>query len=187
MATHTSPNDPITLIGPGGAGKTTTGRLIADRIGATFFDLDECFLQQTGNITEWIHKHGYAAYARQNVVNYLDLAPRVDAVLALSSGFMTYDADIHPRYREVRAAIAAGPLTYVLLPSPTKPLAVVETVRRQLQRSIPVESVERETEKARRRYDVYSAIGAPIVYTDTQPDRVAGMIIGLAGSRQTHP
>ena len=35
----------IRLVGPGGAGKTTTGALLAQRVGMPFIDLDERFTE----------------------------------------------------------------------------------------------------------------------------------------------
>src|SRR5687768_10279175 len=87
----------IRLIGPGGAGKSSTGSLLAARIGMRFVDLDERFAATVGDISEYIQSHGYAAYAARNVQVYADLvrgATSQDCVLALSSGFMTYREDV---------------------------------------------------------------------------------------------
>ncbi len=99
----------IRLVGPGGAGKTTTGALLARRVGVTFVDLDERFAATYGDISEYIEVRGYAAYATQNVQNYLGLLGSECGpfVLALSSGFMTYANDVHPKYAPLRREIAA--------------------------------------------------------------------------------
>ena len=90
----------ITLIGPGGAGKTTVGALLAARLGIAFIDLDRRFAARAGDISEYITRFGYAAYARENVQTYRSLADdqQQACVVALSSGFMTYPLDIHPEY-----------------------------------------------------------------------------------------
>ena len=36
----------IFLIGPGGTGKTTTGKILAERLGFIFIDLDERFIEE---------------------------------------------------------------------------------------------------------------------------------------------
>ena len=41
----------IQLIGPGGAGKTTIGAALADRLGARFVDLDAEFISRHGDIS----------------------------------------------------------------------------------------------------------------------------------------
>jgi shikimate kinase len=94
----------IHLIGPGGAGKSTIGALLAERLDVPFVDLDRHFAGRVGDISEYIGRHGYDAYARQNVEAYCSLSRegvRSD-VIALSSGFMTYASDTHPEYGRVR-------------------------------------------------------------------------------------
>src|SRR3954463_2771454 len=63
----------IRLIGPGGAGKSTIGALLARRLDAAFADLDRHFADRAGDISEYIGRHGYDAYARENVEAYCSL------------------------------------------------------------------------------------------------------------------
>ena len=135
----------IHLAGPGGAGKTTTGRTLAARLGIAFVDLDERFAARAGDISAYLAARGYQAYAAENVRAYLDTlaASRDQTVFALSSGFMTYPADAHPAYPELRRDIAVSQSTLVLLPSFDYEACVVETVRRQVTRPFG-RSAERE-------------------------------------------
>jgi hypothetical protein len=98
------PTFAITLIGPEGAGKSTVAALIAERLGVTFVDLDRSFADRAGDISEYINRFGYDAYARENVETYRAvLQERRDlCVGALLSGFMTYRQDIHPEYVRLR-------------------------------------------------------------------------------------
>ena len=101
----------IRLIGPGGAGKSTIGALLAERLNVPFLDLDQHLVGRCGDISEYINRHGYDAYARENVEAYRSLfreAVRPD-VLALSSGFMTYANNIHPAYRVFAARSKNAP------------------------------------------------------------------------------
>ena len=63
----------VQLVGPGGAGKTTIGAALAQRLGARFGDLDAEFTARHGDISAYLDAHGYEAYAAQNVGVYLDL------------------------------------------------------------------------------------------------------------------
>jgi shikimate kinase len=60
----------IRLIGPGGAGKSTVGALVAARLGTAFIDLDRRFEDGMGDISVYISRFGYNAYARDNVEAY---------------------------------------------------------------------------------------------------------------------
>ena len=156
----------IRLVGPGGAGKTTTGAVLARRLSVGFVDLDGQFAATCGDISEYLDVHGYAAYAKQNVQTYLDIteamAERV--VLALSSGFMTYPNDVHPDYARLRREIALSPTTLVLLPSLDYEICVAEIVRRQIDRPF-TRSAEREEQVVRARFGVYRDLPAKKVET----------------------
>ena len=82
----------IRLIGPGGAGKSTIGALLAERLDLAFVDLDRHLADRVGDIGDYINAHGYGTYARENVETYWSLvrADKPPDVVALSSGFMTY-------------------------------------------------------------------------------------------------
>ena len=127
----------IQLVGPGGAGKTTVGTALAERLALRFVDLDAEFAARHGDISVYLDAHGYELYAEQNVGLYLDLVggpARLD-IVALSSGFMTYRDRIHPDYLALRQRVASSPSTFVLLPSVDVETCVREIVRRQLLRS----------------------------------------------------
>ena len=57
----------IRLIGPGGAGKSTIGALLAERLNLPFLDLDRHLASRVGDVSGYINRHGYDAYARENV------------------------------------------------------------------------------------------------------------------------
>ena len=149
-------NFAITLIGPGGAGKSTVAALLAERLGVAFIDLDRRFAHRAGDISEYINRFGYDAYARENVETYrVVLQERKDrCVAALSSGFMTYRRDIHPEYARLRRDVEQSPTAFVLIPSLNYGLCVAETVRRQLAR--PFAGLQTKEEAViRERFRVY--------------------------------
>src|SRR6202011_1676379 len=77
----------IHLVGPGGAGKSTIGVRLADRLNVPFIDLDACFLAQEGDISDYLRCCGYDAYANRNVEVYLSIAAAEEG-MGLSFGFM---------------------------------------------------------------------------------------------------
>jgi shikimate kinase len=165
----------IHLIGPGGAGKTVVGPLVAQRLGVAFHDLDAVFARRFGDIDAFIAARGYPAYARANVQAYLGV--EADGVIAASSGFMTYPAAVHPRYAAVRDAIGRSPTTFVLLPSLDLETCVAETVRRQLARPHTRRTAAREEAVIRERFGLYLAVPAPRVETLRPPPHVAAEIV----------
>jgi shikimate kinase len=163
----------ILLVGPGGAGKSTVGATLAQRVGMPFADLDECFMAAVGGISECIESQGYEVYAERNVEVYCELLRDADdgRVIALSSGFMTYPLDIHPAYAQVREEIVKSTTTFVLLPSLEFETCVAETVRRQMTRPF-IRSSTREEAMTRERFGIYVNIPARKVETMRSVDEI---------------
>ena len=156
----------IQLVGPGGAGKSTVGALLAERLSVVFIDVDRRFEGRFGDIGAFIERHGYEAYAGQNVDTYCSIlreAPRA-GVVALSSGFMTYSHQVHPEYLHVRRDLERCARTFVLLPSLDRERCVAETVRRQVARPFG-RSPEREEVVIRARFEIYRSLPARKVET----------------------
>lgn len=181
-----SPRTPLVhLVGPGGAGKTTAGRLAAKTLGWPFVDLDECFMAELGDIAGCIDSHGYRQYAASNVALYrrLRAAASAPAVMALSSGFMTYAPGIADDYPALCASIEADPLTALLMPAWTLDACVASIVQRQLARPYLGGDAARETQRIRERFERYMALGCTRIQSDAPPDAVAAQIVRLAGLR----
>jgi shikimate kinase len=159
-------NSWITLVGPGGAGKSTVGALIAERLNVVFSDLDRWFSERFGDIGAHINRFGYQAYARDNVETFCSMLSEGQErrVVALSSGFMTYPQDIHPEYARVRSALERSPTTFVLLPSLDRDTCVVETVRRQRARQF-ARSASKEAAVIRERFPIYAGLRARKIET----------------------
>jgi shikimate kinase len=177
----------IGLIGPGGAGKSTTGPLLAGRLGVPFVDLDERFAATGGDISEYIASRGYDACAARNVHLYADVIRSVESrecVLALSSGFMTYRADIHPAYAHLRSEIVASPATFVLLPSLDCETCVAEIVRRQLGRPFS-RSAEREEQVIRARFAVHRNLPVTRIETMRPIAEVVDAVVANIAARRS--
>lgn len=168
----------IQLIGPGGAGKSTVGAALAARLNVPFIDLDAAFRELVGDISEWIDEQGYEAYARKNVETCQACVSGSDGsgVLALSSGFFTYPADIHPEYATLRSEILASRSTLALLPSLDLETCVAETVRRQMGRPF-ARTAQREEEVIRERYPIYMALPCQKVETMSPLDEIVEEIV----------
>jgi shikimate kinase len=176
----------IRLVGPGGAGKSSIGSLLAERLGVPFVDLDERFDATVGDISKHIESQGYDAYAARNVRVYANLIGSVagqEWVLALSSGFMTYREDIHPDYVHLRRDIAASPVTFVLLPSLDFETCVAEIVRRQIGRPFS-RSAEREEQVIRARFALYRDLPATKIETMRPVAEVVEAVVANIAAQQ---
>jgi shikimate kinase len=156
----------IQLIGPGGAGKSTIGALLAERMDVIFVDLDRHLTGRVGDISEYISRYGYDTYTRENVEAYCSVCREHSGpgVIALSSGFMAYASDTHPEYGRIRREIQECARTFVLLPSLNRELCVTETVRRQVARPFG-RSREKEEAVIRARFEFYT--GLPVRKVET--------------------
>jgi shikimate kinase len=167
----------IHLIGPGGAGKSTTGPIVADLLRCPFHDLDRRFEERHGDIDDFIRSRGYAEYARVNVDTYQAIQPE-PAVIALSSGFMTYPDNTHAELPAIRRLVARLSSTFVLLPSLDLEACVTETVRRQRERPLSHHRPDhREEDVIRERFPVYMALSARKISTMRQPADIAAEIL----------
>lgn len=175
----------VHLVGPGGAGKSTVAPLLAALLGVPSHDLDARFTAAHGSVDAFIAARGYRAYAAANVAAYLDLAAATAGaagVAALSSGFLVYPPDVHPRYAALRAALVAAPSTVVLLPALELEPCVAETVRRQVGRGAGRTTAARAEAKIRERFALYAGLPARKVTTGRAPGAVAAEIAALLGA-----
>lgn len=81
---------PIYLIGYMGAGKSTVGRLLADKLGWHFVDLDDAFLEIYGMTTgDCIREHGVEAFRKleKECVEKLSELPIEKVIYATGGGY----------------------------------------------------------------------------------------------------
>lgn len=87
----------IFLVGMMGVGKTTVGRLLAERLGLPFLDSDAQVIENTGmTVPEIFEQQGEAAFRAQESKALREAAAGDDAVVAVAGG-----AVLDPANREV--------------------------------------------------------------------------------------
>lgn len=175
----------IQLIGPGGAGKTTTGCALAERLKVRFVDLDAMFISMHGDVGAFIEANGYEGYAARNLETYraVSSASQAAGVLALSSGFMIYPDNVHPDYPAIRKTLVSSRRTFLLLPAPDLEACVSETVRRQVQRSFS-RTPQREEHVIRERFPAYCKLPVHKIMTNSPVWTVVETIVGLLGESE---
>ncbi|MEZ0232483.1 MAG: shikimate kinase [Methylophilaceae bacterium] len=168
----------IHIVGPGGAGKSTAGKLLANILCIDIIDLDQYFLLKNGSIDKFIERAGYIAYARQNVLNYLELLRTLDqtTVIVLSSGFMVYPLDMDPSYTELRTQIDKDPLSILLLPSFDFEECVRIIVARQLQRPYLSGNIFAEDERIRIRLPLFMSLSCERFLSNVSPSQLANQL-----------
>ena len=166
------------LVGPGGAGKTSVGPFLAQRLGWRFVDLDERFMAREGSIGASIEASGYAGYAKRNVAVYREVKHSLAAptVLALSSGFLTYPEDVHTEYQSLRCSIESDALTSLLLPAFELEACVEIIVRRQLSRPYLPGNRASEERRIRERFPRFMALPCARFQSDAAPDQTASHV-----------
>ncbi|WP_257863599.1 shikimate kinase [Variovorax sp. ZS18.2.2] len=179
------PHSVVHLIGPGGAGKTTVGPLLAGRLGWRFMDLDREFIAREGDVAAYMAVHGYAGYALRNVDVYREVmdARTAPTVFALSSGFMTYAATMDPQYAVLRQAIAHDALTALLLPSFDLEACVEAIVQRQLARPYLAGNRASEEARIRDRFPLFMALRCARFDSGRTPEQLAAHIEGMVRER----
>ena len=165
----------VHLIGPGGAGKTTVGALLASRLGWGFIDQDRQFISRAGDIATYMAIHGYAGYAQRNLAIYTEEkgALTMPTVFALSSGFMTYPEAIETGYAAIRRSVERDALTALLLPAFDLEACVEIVVRRQLARPYLPGNRASEEARIRDRFPKFMALQCARFDSGGVPDQLA--------------
>ena len=130
----------VFLIGPGGVGKTSVGRILAPLLNYAFVDLDEAFCQEEGAIRGFLGSHGYAEYLRRNSLLFSELLANSaeSTVFSLSSGFLVTDVEAATIARNNALVQQAG-TSILLMPSPSFEASSSVVIQRQLRRGLNLE------------------------------------------------
>jgi shikimate kinase len=104
------------LVGPGGAGKSTVGALLAEQLAVAFIDLDRRFSAASETSARSLRGTDMTCMRERMSRCTAAVARNCVGVVALSSGFMTYDHGVHPECLHVRRELEQGAQMFVLLP-----------------------------------------------------------------------
>jgi shikimate kinase len=165
----------IFLIGPGGVGKSTIGRELAQRLNWPAIDLDLEFCDTIAEIGWFIKTNSYERYRAENLSLAHRLVRAADrpVIFITSSGFLAGEPGSSD-YRDARQLVQTG-YGMTLLPSLDIDIATTIVVERQLTRGFGFQR-ETETEKFRKRFDIYRAEGDMRVISVAQPPQIAAAI-----------
>jgi shikimate kinase len=113
----------IVLIGMPGCGKTTVGRLLADRLDRPLLDTDEAIARRVGSISDYILTHGEAAFRELEAeVIREDIARESGVIIATGGGAVLRDENVRRLKRNGRLVFLDRPLS-ALMATPDRPLS----------------------------------------------------------------
>ena len=167
----------IFIIGPGGAGKSTVGTILARLTGYKIIDLDDEFCLKINNIRLYIKEHGYESYLMQNsflLEKIIDENRNDNAVIVLSSGFLSTDtrADLVKKNKEM---VTKNGVSILILPSENFEITQKCIVGRQLSRGYG-NTKEKETLKINQRFNDYIKMGDFQIFSQEEPETIARKI-----------
>lgn len=163
----------IFLVGPGGAGKSTVGKILANKLGVACIDLDKQFMTSVGHISQYITREGYLAYKKANseLAHQLLRAAPESYVFVASSGFL-----VHEEYRARHLSLLAeNGLLVLLMPSENRTECEEIIVKRQLNRGFGLDE-DNERKKIRERFVLYQKLGDIQVFSYESPEVIVDTI-----------
>lgn len=172
----------LLIIGPGGAGKSTLGPLLAPLLKTHLIDLDYEFGRQVGNISKFISDEGYERYKIRNsqLAKIIVSTSSGPTLLVTSSGFLTPDNP--PHAIKTNRHILAEWYSICLLPSRDLERAIAVIVDRQAHRPF-TQARTHEEQTIRARYPTYQREGDLIVFSEAPAHDIAQAVALRLGSR----
>lgn len=166
----------VFLVGFMGAGKSTVGNLVAQKLGMPFIDLDRVIETRSGRTISTIFaEDGEERFRELESAALLSLAPEPPSVVACGGGVVTRDAN--------RSAIREmGTVVYLRVTVEEMLARVGDDPHRPLLAGSG--GVLAATALLDARESLYSAVSDVVVDTvDRAPESVAEEIVALVGSR----
>jgi len=166
----------IFIIGPGGVGKTTSGKILANLLSYKFIDLDEAFCNQIENVSSFISNKGYEKYCYDNSKLFFKILNDLknDFVFVLSSGFLVHEGlgDLVTKHKQT---LKENGISVLLLPSKSVDESTDIIVKRQLARGFGLRE-KRERKKFTQRFPEYLKLGDIQIFSYDKPEFIAEQI-----------
>lgn len=154
----------LVLIGMPGAGKTTVGRLLAEKTGKPFLDLDEEIARRAGkSIPEIFAQDGEAAFRDLESALIRECACMGGKVIATGGGSILRAENVLRLKQNGRLIFLDRPLS-ALIPTADRPLA---------------DSAEKLRKLYEARYPIYAAAADLILPADSRPEELAATLAAL--------
>lgn len=168
----------VFIVGPGSAGKSTTGRFLADKLGYEFVDLDLVFCERISRIGDFITEKGYRVYSETNSILFEQLLEEypTKTVFPLSSGFLVHE-DSPELVRKHKILLNEKGISILLLPSPSLKESMDIIIPRQMAREYLDLVEEREKAKLKSRHIKYKRYGDIKIFSVEQPEQIADLMM----------
>lgn len=163
----------IFIIGPGGVGKTTSGVILAEKLGYQFLDLDQEFCSRIKDVGRYIQEFGYLSYCYQNSKLFYTLLDELsdNFIFPLSSGFLVHE-DLGDLTRKHQQTLKGFGCSILLLPSASVEQGTEIVVARQMLRGFGLDE-RREKEKFINRFSCYKEFGDIQIFSSDTPENIA--------------
>lgn len=168
----------VFIVGPGGVGKSTTGKLLANKLGYEFVDIDLIFCERVGLIGDFIKEKGYKAYSEVNSKLFEQLLKEypTKTVFPLSSGFLVHK-DSPGLIKKHKILLKEKGISILLLPSLSLKESMDIIVSRQMAREYLDFDGENEKAKVRSRYPKYKRYGDIKIFSIEPPEQIADLMV----------
>jgi shikimate kinase len=102
----------IILIGYRATGKSTIGRVLAERLGVAFIDMDEVLVARYGEISDLVRERGWEYFRAKEKELLAELIPRRGVVISTGGGAVLHQ-DVWPELKETGLVVwlTADPAT----------------------------------------------------------------------------
>lgn len=153
--------DNVVLVGMPSSGKSTVGKILAEKLGRRLVDTDDAVVAEAGMpITEIFSRCGEGAFRDMETAAVREVSKMSSLIIATGGGAILRDENVAALSQNGRLYFLDRPLEK-LMPTDTRPLAN------------DAEAIKRRYEE---RYSRYLAVADEVINCDATPDEVAQII-----------